>query len=152
MVSVARRALWLALSAVLLSASVALASNGATVTHFTAQYPAWEDPTLGFDCTGNRIVKSVPNSFVKDSEVCRTNSDAIAPGAYAIVPFTGDIYAMFWISDYEAYTLGPAGSPDCDPAFLPDVCYRFAVSGTLTVTYSESTGLYTWSISAYYAP
>jgi hypothetical protein len=32
------------------------------------------------------------------------------------------------------------------------VCFRIAVSGNVTVEYSEESGLYTWSIVAYYAP
>ena len=43
------------------------------------------------------------------------------------------------------------GSPVCVDLF-PEVCYRTAESGNVTVEYSEKSGLYTWSIVAYYAP
>ena len=43
------------------------------------------------------------------------------------------------------------GSPVCSELF-PEVCYRTAESGNVTVKYSENSGLYTWSIVAYYAP
>ena len=155
MVSHLRRAVVLALAAVLLSATVAVAGNGATVTHFAVSYPDLFTGVL-VDCTGNRIVQSDPNAFVKDAETCTTVSDSILVGSYTIVPFTGDNWEDFlWASDYEAATVTrPFTDPPC---FRPlsnkyGQCFRVAVSGNVTVEYSEASGLYTWSIVAYYAP
>ena len=145
-----RRAVVLALATVLLTAGVAFAGNGATVTHFAVSYPAFLD-NLPVDCTGNRIVQSDPNAFVKDTETCTTFSEEFPVGSYKIVPFTGDNWTDFlWASDYEVAYVAP-GSPVCSDLF-PEVCYRTAESGNVTVEYSENSGLYTWSIVAYYAP
>jgi len=151
MVSHLRRAVVLALAAVLLSATVAVAGNGATVTHFAVSYLAdWGEGPL-IDCTGNRIVKPGPNGWVKDTETCTTVSDQFPVGSYKIVPFTGVNWTDFlWASDYEVDYVAP-GSPVCVDLF-PEVCYRTAESGNVTVEYSEKSGLYTWSIVAYYAP
>jgi len=149
MVSHLRRAVVLALATVFLAAGVAFAGNGATVTHFAVSYPSnfGEGPQVY--CTGNRIVRSGPNAFVKDTETCTTVFEEFPVGSYKIVPFTGDNWEDFlWASDYEAAFVAP-GSPVCVDLF-PEVCYRTAESGNVTVTYSD--GLYTWSIVAYYAP
>ena len=153
MVSHLRRAVVLALAAVLLSATVAVAGNGATVTHFAVSYPDLFTGVL-VDCTGNRIVQSDPNAFVKDAETCTTVSGSFLAGSYTIVPFTGDNFEDFlWASDYEALTVTkPFTNPPCVQPLSNKykVCFRTAVSGNVTVTYSD--GLYTWSIVAYYAP
>jgi len=151
MVSHLRRAIVLALAAVFMAAGFAFAGNGATVTHFTVSYLAdWgEGPSI--DCTGNRIVRLDANAFVKDTETCTTLSDTYPVGSYKIVPWTGDNWTDFlWASDYEVFYVAP-GSPVCVDLF-PEVCYRTAESGNVTVEYSEDSGLYTWSIVAYYAP
>jgi hypothetical protein len=156
MVSHLRRAVVLALAAVLLSATVAVAGNGATVTHFAVSYLAdWGEGPL-IDCTGSRIVQSDPNAFVKDTETCTTVFEGFPVGSYKIVPFTGDNWEDFlWASDYEALTVTrPFTDPPC---LLPlsnkyHTCFRTAVSGDITVEYSNESGLYTWSIVAYYAP
>jgi hypothetical protein len=151
MVSHLRRAVVFALAAVLLSATVAVAGNGATVTHFAVSYLSDFGAGPPIDCTGNRIVRSDPNAFVKDTETCTTFSEEFPVGSYKIVPFTGNNWEDFlWASDYEAAYVAP-GSPVCVDLF-PDVCYRTAESGNVTVEYSENSGLYTWSIVAYYAP
>ena len=153
MVSHLRRAVVLALAAVLLSATVAVAGNGATVTHFAVSYPDLFTGVL-VDCTGNRIVQSDPNAFVKDAETCMTVSDSLLVGSYTIVPFTGDNFEDFlWASDYEALTVTkPFTNPPCVQPLSNKYkeCFRTAVSGNVTVTSSD--GLYTWSIVAYYAP
>ena len=156
MVSHLRRAVVLALATVLLTAGVAFAGGGATVTHFAVSYPSnfGEGPQV--DCTGNRIVQSDPNALVKDTETCTTVFEVLPVGSYTIVPFTGDNWEDFlWASDYEAATVTrPFTDPPC---FRPlsnkyGQCFRVAVSGNVTVEYSEASGLYTWSIVAYYAP
>lgn len=108
------------------------------------------------DCTGNRIVQSDPNAFVKDAETCTTEYDGFPVGSYAIVPFTGDNWDEFlWASDFEAFAVAP---PLTDLVCVqPEstnlgVCFRTAVAGSITVDYSKKSGLYTWSIVAYYAP
>ena len=153
MVSHLRRAVVLALAAVLLSATVAVAGNGATVTHFAVSYPDLFTGVL-VDCTGNRIVQSDPNAFVKDIETCTTVFEEFSVGSYTIVPFTGDNFEDFlWASDYEALTVTkPFTNPPCVQPLSNKYkeCFRTAVSGNVTVTLSD--GLYTWSIVAYYAP
>ena len=153
MVSHLRRAVVLALATVLLTAGVAFAGGGATVTHFAVLYPDLFTGVL-VDCTGNRIVQSDPNAFVKDAETCMTVSDSLLVGSYTIVPFTGDNFEDFlWASDYEALTVTkPFTNPPCVQPLSNKYkeCFRTAVSGNVTVTSSD--GLYTWSIVAYYAP
>jgi len=153
MVSHLRRAVVLALATVLLTAGVAFAGGGATVTHFAVSYPDLFTGVL-VDCTGNRIVQSDPNAFVKDAETCTTVSDSFRVGFYTIVPFTGDNFEDFlWASDYEALTVTkPFTNPPCVQPLSNKYkeCFRTAVSGNVTVTSSD--GLYTWSIVAYYAP
>jgi hypothetical protein len=143
MVSHLRRAVVLALATVLLTAGVAFAGNGATVTQFAGSYLA--DSGDWIDCTGNRIVQSDPNAFVKDTETCTTVFEVFPVGSYKIFPFTGENWEDFlWASDYEAFTV-PYTDPVCGP--LSDeyqTCFRTAVSGNLTVEYSKKSGLYTW--------
>lgn len=155
MVSHLRRAVVLALATVFLTAGVAFAGGGATVTHFAVSYQDWGEGPL-VDCTGNRIVQSDPNAFVKDTETCTTSSESIPVGSYKIVPFTGANWEDFlWASDYEALTVTqPFTTPPCvEPESSQyGQCFRTAVSGNVTVEYSKKSGLYTWSIVAYYAP
>jgi len=155
MVSHLRRAVVLALATVLLTAGVAFAGGGATVTHFAVSYPDLFTGVL-VDCTGNRIVQSDPNALVKDTETCTTVFEEFPVGSYKIVPFTGGNWEDFlWASDYEVATVTrPFTDPPC---FRPlsnkyGQCFPVAVSGNVTVEYSEASGLYTWSIVAYYAP
>jgi hypothetical protein len=121
-------ALFVVLTAVLGSASVATAGNGVTTTHFTAAY---QNGPLGFfTCDGQRIVKSGPNGFVKDSETCAVD-DPVAPnGHYTFDP--GD-----WISDYEAF-VNPGGG-----------CERPNISGSTVVVTANGR---IWTIEAYYDP
>jgi hypothetical protein len=156
MVSHLRRAVVLALATVLLTAGVAFAGGGATVTHFAVSYLAdWGVGPL-IDCTGNRIVQSDPSAFVKDTETCTTVYEGFQVGSYTIVPFTGDNWEDFlWASDYEVLTVTPPFTyPPCVRPLSNKYkeCFRTAVSGNVTVEYSEQSGLYTWSIVAYYAP
>jgi hypothetical protein len=125
MASVARRAIAVALAATFLGASGALAGSGGTtgngvkVIPFTAVYDV-------FSCVGVRIEKTRPKVLTQDSEVC-TYTDVTAfdpPGRYSIPP-------NHWASDYEWFVLGPGG-PNCAPQY-PEVCLRWAVSGTIVV-------------------
>ena len=104
------------------------ASNGATATHFTASYGP---PQI--TCSGERIVKTGSNAFVKDSETCIASTDFYAPGTYDLAaPSFGG-----WCSDYEGFS----DAPYC----------RLAVAGTLVVSANRD-GSSTWRITAYYAP
>jgi hypothetical protein len=164
MVSHLRRAVVLALATVFLTAGVAFAGNGATVTHFAASYHDLGDPTLPMiDCTGNRIVKPGPNGWVKDTETCVTTyADYWPVGVlYRIVPFTGTSLEDgnwtddIWFSDYEGFTVVPPfTNPVCVQPLSDDsgICLRPAISGVMSVSYSAGTGLYTISAVAYYAP
>ncbi len=117
------------LTAIFVTANVAGADSGVTTTHFTAAYDS--GPLGFFTCDGQRIVKTGPNGFVKDSETC-TVTDPVEPvpnGHYSLDPFGG------WVSDYEFFT-DPGG------------CIRLAISGTIVVTANGRT----WTIEAYYDP
>jgi hypothetical protein len=81
--------------------NVAAAGKGAQTTHFTASYtdPVW-GPVV---CAGERIVKTAPKAFIKDSEDC-TILNGVPAGAYgthACADFGG------WTSDYDGMSAGP---------------------------------------------
>jgi hypothetical protein len=142
---VTRRALGLALAASLLSAGSALAGNGAQTIHFTAVYDS-------FTCTGERIDKTAPKAFTKDSETCTyTDLSQFDPaGTYAIVPRTEPVGPgeTHWASDYEYWAVGTSG-PNCIPEWLIYGCLRTAVSGTIVVT-DNGDGTGTLDVVAYY--
>ena len=119
-------ALFVVLAAVSGGASVATASGGVTTTHFTAAYQNGE---FGFfTCDGQRIVKSGPNGFVKDSETCAVDDPIVGNGHHTFDP--GD-----WFSDYEAF-VNPGG------------CDRPNISGTVVVSANGRI----WTVEAYYDP
>ena len=75
-----------------LGPSVAAANNGANTTHFTASYT---DPVLGpVVCAGERIVKTAPHAFIKDSEDC-TILNGFPAGTFSCTDFGG------WFSDFD---------------------------------------------------
>jgi hypothetical protein len=77
-----------ALAGLGVASSVASANNGATTTHFTANYT---DPTFGpAVCSGERIVKTAPKAFVKDSETCLLTTG-----------YTAGVYTIGWNSDLD---------------------------------------------------
>jgi hypothetical protein len=143
--SITRRAVALALAGTLLGAGGALAGSGATTVHFTVAYSS-------FTCAGERIVKTAPKAFTKDSETCTfTDLTEFAPGSYVIVPRTEpeSPTESHWASDYELFILGLPG-PNCDPIGFPfGKCIRTALSGTIVVTDNgDGTGIL--RVSAYY--
>jgi hypothetical protein len=79
-------------------------SNGAMTVHFTAAY----QNNIGgfFTCAGERITRTAPNPFTKDSEDCTmTDLSTLPPGTYVGNPFlivNGVSYN--WFSDYDAKT------------------------------------------------
>ncbi len=136
------QAMTLALALTLLAASGVLAGSAAKTVHFTASYSS-------FTCAGERIVKTEPKSFIKDSETCTfTDLTEFAPGTYAIVgqAVPESPTQSHWVSDYDIlYT--PAGSPGC--VVGPPICFRIAVSGTIVVT-DNGDGTGTLVVVAYY--
>jgi hypothetical protein len=110
------------------TANAATAANGATTTHFTAAY--LNGPGGVFTCSGERIVKTAPKPFTKDSETC-TISDVSTwpPGTYPIVttPLPPPAMWAMWFSDFDG---------------------QQAVSGTVVVT-DNGDGTGTMNIDAY---
>ena len=141
--TITRRAVALALAGTLLGAGGALAGNGAQTTHFTAAYSS-------FTCAGERIVKTDPKGFTKDSETCSfTDLTEFPPGTYAITVGPETATESHWASDYELFVVG-IGGPHCDPMWVPfGNCIRQAVSGTIVVT-DNGDGTGTLRVTAYY--
>jgi hypothetical protein len=108
---------------------VAAADNGATTAHFTAAY--FNGQGGFFTCSGERIAKTAPKAFTKDSETC-TISDLSTwpPGTYPIVtsPLPPPAEWAIWFSDFDG---------------------QQAVSGTIVVT-DNGDGTGTMNIDAYY--
>jgi len=81
--------------------SVGVLNNGAHTVHFTAAY----ENLIGgfFTCAGERISKTAPKPFTKDSEDCtETDLSTFPPGTYVGNPFfvvNGVSYS--WSSDYD---------------------------------------------------
>jgi hypothetical protein len=121
------------LAALFVPVTVAGASSAVTVTHFTVAY----DFGYGLiECDGQRIVRTGPDGFVKDSETCAVTggSDVLPNGHYSLEPVGGDPQ---WWSDYEFF-VDPGG----------EWCLNPAVSGTLVVTANG----HTWKAEVYYDP
>jgi len=76
-------------------------NNGAQTVHFTAAY--YNGPGGFFTCAGERISKTAPRPFTKDSEDCTmTDLSTWPPGTYVGNPFwvvNGQFYS--WLSDYD---------------------------------------------------
>ena len=71
----------LALAAVRSDSSVGVVNNGAQTVHFTAEYVG----LIGgnWTCAGERISKTTPHPFTKDSEDCTiTDLSTFPPGTY----------------------------------------------------------------------
>lgn len=112
-----------------LAAGVATAGNGASTAHFTAAYDNGQGGF--FTCSGERVTKTAPNAFTKDSETCTISDLSTWPaGTYTITPSPtpppGN-YA-FWFSDFDG---------------------SIAQSGTLVVT-DNGDGTGTMNITAYF--
>lgn len=144
MTSITRRAAALALAGTFVGAGGALAGNGAETTHFTAAYSS-------FTCAGERIVKTTPKVFTKDSETCTfTDLSEFPPGTYAITVGPESATESHWASDYELFVVG-IGGPNCDPMWVPfGNCIRQAVSGSIVVT-DNGDGTGTLQVTAYYS-
>ena len=116
-------------AALLTSANLAAAgeNTGASTAHFTATYDNGSSFGGIFTCSGERIVKTAPKAFVKDSATCKISDIATWPAGTYIIGGTGPDGAV-WFSDYDGAT---------------------AVSGTLVVT-DNGDGTGTMNIAAYY--
>jgi len=84
--------------------SVGVVNNGAQTVHFTAAY----QNLIGgfFTCAGERISKTTPKPFTKDSEDCTmTDLSTFPPGTYVGDPnFIVNGVPYSWSSDYDART------------------------------------------------
>ena len=82
--------------------SVGVLNNGAQTVHFTAEYEA----LIGgnWTCAGERISKTRPHPFTKDSEDCTiTDLSSLPPGTYVGNPtFYVNGVPYTWVSDYDA--------------------------------------------------
>lgn len=108
---------------------VATAGNGAKTTHFTAAY--FNGQGGFFTCAGERIVKTAPKAFTKDSETCQISDVSTwSPGTYPIVTsfLPPPALSAIWFSDFDG---------------------QQAVSGTIVVT-ANGDGTGTMNIDAYY--
>ena len=108
---------------------VATANNGATTAHFTAAY--FNGQGGFFTCSGERIVKTTPKAFTKDSETCQISDVSTwPPGTYPIVTsfLPPPALSAMWFSDFDG---------------------QQAVSGTIVVT-ANGDGTGTMNIDAYY--
>jgi hypothetical protein len=81
--------------------SVGVLNNGAQTVHFTAEYVSFIGGN--WTCAGERISKTTPHPFTKDSEDCTiTDLSTFPPGTYV-----GDPYfyvpptLVSWFSDYD---------------------------------------------------
>jgi len=81
--------------------SVGHLNNGAQTVHFTAAY----QNLIGgfFTCAGERITKTAPKPFTKDSEDCTiTDLSTFPPGTYVGDPiFVVNGVGYTWLSDYD---------------------------------------------------
>jgi hypothetical protein len=77
-------------------------NNGAQTVHFTAAY--YNGPGGFFTCAGERISKTAPRPFTKDSEDCTvTDLSTWPPGTYVGNPFfeINGVPGYSWLSDYD---------------------------------------------------
>ena len=76
-------------------------NNGAHTVHFTAEY----ENLIGgfFTCAGERITKTAPKAFTKDSEDCTmTDLSTWPPGTYVGDPvYVVNGVEYVWNSDYD---------------------------------------------------
>jgi hypothetical protein len=81
--------------------SVGVLNNGAQTVHFTAEYVG----LIGgnWTCAGERISKTTPKPFTKDSEDCTiTDLSSQPPGTYVGNPvFYVNGVPYTWLSDYD---------------------------------------------------
>ena len=81
--------------------SVGVVNNGAQTVHFTAAY----ESSIGgfFTCAGERISKTAPHPFTKDSQDCTmTDLSTWPPGTYVGNPvFYVNGVPYTWNSDYD---------------------------------------------------
>ena len=111
----------LVLASLVAGAAAAGPTGGVTHTSFSVQYGP-------FACGGDRIVKSGPDGFIEDREVCIVSADILPDGTYdATQPPIGP-----WCSDFDGFSF-------CNQA----------TSGTIKIVSLGPAQL--WFITAYYA-
>jgi hypothetical protein len=106
-------------------------NNGAETTHFTASY--FDGLGGQFTAAGERIVKTGPKAFIKDSETIQMSDISTWPAGTYTLDATGAFFVsgvgpFFWQSDFDA---------------------RIAVSGTIVVT-DNGDGTGTMNLALYY--
>jgi len=109
-----------------ITATAAVAGNGATTAQFKASYDDSSGPH--FECSGARIVKAAPKAFTKDSETCVISGDLSnwPVGTYENVGG--------WVSDYDYFVNG---------------IFNLSLSNTFVVT-DNGDGTRTIQIEAYF--
>jgi hypothetical protein len=105
-------------------------NNGAETTHFTADY--YNGPGGYFTAAGERIVKTSPKAFTKDSETILISDTSTWPAGTYTLDANGDFVILgvtyFWLSDFDG---------------------QMAVSGTIVVT-DNGDGTGTMEVVVYY--
>lgn len=117
------------LAAIVATAGIAVAGNGATATPFK-----FTDTAAGVSCSGVHIVKAGPNAVHKESETCIDTFGYLSPGTFSL--------AGAWASDYHHYILHEPW-----PVVITDP--NVAISGTIVVT-DNGDGTFTWNAVSYY--
>ena len=118
-----------AVAAVLSTAGIAGAGNGATSTPFK-----FNDTEASVSCTGVHIVKTGTNPVHKESTTCIAPDSYYSPGTYSL--------AGEWVSDYHYYILH-----EPHPVVITDP--NVAIAGTIVVT-DNGDGTSTWKAVSYY--
>ena len=105
-------------------------NNGAETTHFTNDY--YNGPGGFFVAAGERIVKTAPKAFTKDSETILISDISTWPAGTYTLDATGTFFIFgveyFWSSDFDG---------------------QIAVSGTIVVT-DNGNGTGTVELALYY--
>jgi hypothetical protein len=107
-------------------------NNGAETTHFTADY--FDGPGGFFTAAGERIVKTAPNAFTKDSETILMSDISTWPAGTYTLDANGNFFipgfslTFSWLSDFDG---------------------QRAVSGTIVVT-DNGDGTGTLDATLYY--
>jgi hypothetical protein len=79
-------------------------NNGAETTHFTASY--FDGPGGFFIAAGERIVKTAPKAFTKDSETILMSDISTWPAGTYTLDANGQFFIpgfglAFWLSDFD---------------------------------------------------
>lgn len=138
--------------AVVVSSSGASASNGATVTHFTATYKGLVGDIN--TCSGSHIVKTAPNASVKDSETCIVSGKVSTYSAGIFTsgvpcPASCGVSSGNQCGSFPPYAAAP-GAIDALIYWVSDFSGVLAISWTQTLTRNPD-GTFTDEIVSYYS-